>query len=363
MSGRENGASQVRILRSFFEGLTRPNLTSALVMLSVVLISFLAYIAIVNDKLLASDAYRFVMDKDLDTQTYASHQLLAAEPDDDPAVLIFGSSVMVRCVKDRTTVADLVAAQTGQPIRVYNLSTDAQTSWEFEAMIDRFPDGGNGVVILGASYGFWTYSREHLEELIEAPKLGFPTPAIDAAARELGIKVPFRTGIYGLDASKYFLARRNTVLKNLLRGGHSYADPLDAYWMDLVNKPEFWAEEIAQLPDYAAAVEANLEMNLDAVARAIANLRTKGDYQVILFEAPINPGWFELDDGAAFFAGLNQALQAFAAAQEIEFRSARDLVALSADDFVDYEGHISNDAARMACTQTVSELVTEALAR
>lgn len=363
MSGRQNGASHLRIVQSFFKGLTQPNFTSTLIMLSVILVSFLAYIGIVNDRLLAGDAYQLFMDKDLDTQTYATHQLLAARNEDDPAVLIFGSSVMVRCVKDRTTIADLVSSGAGQPVSVHNLSTDAQTSWEFEAMIDRFPDGGNGVVILGASYGFWMYSREHLEELIEAPKLGFPTPTIDAAAREMGIKVPFRTGIYGIDASKYFLARRNTILKNLLSGGHAYADPMDAYWMDIVNDPEFWAKEIAQLPDYAAGVETNLEMNLDAVARAISNLRTKGDYDVILFEAPINPGWFELEDGRAFFDGINQALATFAQENNVAFVSARDLVDLSVEDFVDYEGHISNEDARMACTRAVADIVTEALTR
>jgi hypothetical protein len=363
MSGRQNGASHREILRSFFEGMTRPNVMSASIMLSVVLISFLAYIALVNDKLLAGDAYRFVMDKDLDTQTYATHQLLAAKRTDAPAVLIFGSSVMVRCVKDRGTVSDLVSSASGQSVSVYNLSTDAQTSWEFEAMVDRFPEDGSGVVVLGASYGFWTYSREHLEELINAPKLGFPTPTIDAAARDQGIKVPIRTGIYGLDASKYFLARRNTVLKNLLTGGHTYADPMDAYWMDIVNNPEFWAREMNQLPDYVSGVDANLEMNLEAVARAIENLRAKGDYQIIMFEAPINPGWFELEEGRAFFTDLQQALKEFTAEQAIEFASARDLIEFGAEDFVDYEGHISNDAARMACTQAVADLAAEALTR
>lgn len=363
MVERQNGASHENALKSFFRGATQPNLASTLIMLCIVLVSFLSYIFIVNDKLLAGDAYRFAMDGDLDTQTYATHQLLAAQPSDTPSVLIFGSSVMVRCVKDRETLADQITTKSEQPVTVFNLTTDAQNSWEVEAMIDRFPDGGNGVVVFGPSYGFWMYSREHLEELITAPKLGFPTPTIDAAARDMGIQVPFRTGIYGLDAKEFFLARRGTILRNLRSGGHAYADPLDAYWMDIVNDPEFWEEEKAQLPDYAAAVETNFEMNLATVARAIDSLRAKGDYDLIIFEAPINPGWFELDDGRAFFGNINETLKTFAAEQGVEFASSRDLVDLRADDFVDFEGHISNDEARMACTDAVSDIVAEALTR
>lgn len=355
--------SRKRILRSFLQGAMQPNLASASIMLGVVLAGFLSYLAIVNENLLAGEAYRYAMDKDLDTQTYATHQLLSAEPGTDPSVYVFGSSVMVRCVKDRATIADLVSARSGQSVTAYDLSTDAQTAWEFEAMVDRIPEGGFGVIVFGASYGIWTYSPKDLAELINAPKLGFPTPTIDAAAREMGVKVPLRTGIYGLDISKFFLARRRTFVENLLSGGRDYADPLDAYWMDVVNDPEFWAEEKAQLPQFVAAVDANMDMHLATMARAVETLRGKGDYEMVLFEAPIHPGWFELQDGAAFFDGINRDLRAFAEEQNIEFTSARELVDLGAEDFVDFEGHISNDAARMACTEAVADFIVEALER
>lgn len=353
----------MRVLRSFLQGATQPNLASASIMLGIVLASFLAYIAVVNDRLMASDGYRYFMDGDLDTQTYATHQLLSARPGNDTSVFVFGSSVMVRCIKDRSTLAERVSAKSNREVIAYDLSTDAQNNWEVEAMIDRIPDGGRGVVVLGASYGMWMNSPEDLEELIEAPKLGFPTPTIDDAAREMGLDVPLRTGIFALDASPYYLPRRTLVLKNLVRGGEVYGDPLEAYWMDMVNDPDFWAEEKAQLPEYAAAVDANLEMNLASVARAIETLRTKGDYEMILFDAPINPGWFELEDGRAFFTKINQAMSALADEHGVAFASARDLVDLTASDFVDFEGHISNDTARMACTEAVSDLVAEALER
>lgn len=363
MVERQDGASQMLVLRSFFRGATQPNFASAAIMLGVLLIVILAYIAVVNDKLLAGNSYRYFMDDNLDTQTYATHQILGVESGDEPSVLIFGSSVMVRCIKDRDTVADLVSTKSDQSVIAYNLSTDAQTMWEFEAMVDRIPDGGRGVLVFGVSFGMWTFSLEDLEELIDAPKLGLPTPTIDAAAREAGIDVPFRTGVYGLDASSFFLARRRTFLKNLLSGGMSYGDPLTAWWMKNVNDPEFWEEEKARLPEQVAEVEENLNRHLATVARAIEDLRSKGDYEVILFEAPINPDWFELDTGRRFFTGLRQDLMSFAEAENIRFASALDLVDLTADDFVDFEGHISNDEARMACTEAVSDLVVEALTR
>lgn len=363
MVERQERASQMLVLRSFFRGATQPNFASASIMLGVLLIGVLAYITVVNDRLLAGDSYRYFMDHNLDTQTYATHQILGVEAGEEPSVLIFGSSVMVRCIKDRDTVADLVSTKSDQSVIAYDFSTDAQSMWEFEAMVDRIPDGGRGVLVFGVSFGMWADTLEDLEELIDAPKLGLPTPTIDAAAREAGIDVPFRTGIYGLDASSFFLARRRTFLKNLLSGGISYGDPLKAWWMDDVNDPEFWEEEKARFPEQTAKVEENLERNFETVARAIEDLRSKGDYEVILFEAPINPGWFEIETGRSFFTGLRQEMMSFAEAENIQFASTMDLVDLTVDDFVDFEGHISNDDARMACTEAVSDLVVEALAR
>jgi hypothetical protein len=342
---------------SFKAGAIRPNFASATIMLAVTALCFAIIIWLASAKLLASEGYRLLMDGPLDSQTHATHQLLAATPSEDPSILVFGTSVMVRCIKDAPTLKQLIAEQTSAAANVYNLTTDSQTTWEIEAMIDRFPAGGHGVVLLGTSYGVWMNSVSDLEQLVRAPKLGFPTPTIDAAARADGISVPLRTGVFGIDSSKYFLAHRTSVLKNLINGGPEYGDPLDAYWMPLVNNQDFWDEEIAQLPDLVAQVEANLDANLETVRRTIRNIKQKGDYSIVLYEAPINPGWLEVDGGEAFFSKIRRALQNLADDEGVVFAAARDQVPFEAKDFVDFEGHLGNDDIRMACTRDVAETI------
>jgi hypothetical protein len=347
--------------RSFKAGATQPNFASAMIMLTVMVLCFAILTWLASARLLAGDGHRLLMDGPLDTQTHATHQLLAASPAEEPSILVFGSSVMVRCVKGAPTLEQLIAEQANVDAKVYNLSTDAQTTWEIEAMIDQFPAGGHGVVVFGTSYGVWMNSVSDLEKLIREPKLGFPTPTIDAAARAEGISVPFRTGVFGLDASKYFLAHRKAVAKNLIYGGLEYGDPLDAYWMQIVNNQSFWDKEIAQLPDLVAQVETNLDANIETVRRTIRSIKQKGDYSIVLYEAPIHPGWFEVDGGDAFFSKIRRALQNLADDEGVVFAAARDRVPFEAKDFVDFEGHLGNDEIRMACTRDVAETIAEEL--
>lgn len=370
MSGKQmfDGVSRREILMAFWQGLKCPSLGAVTIAFGSVAGFFLLICLFLTPAFWASGAWRYVMTDDLDVQTYVTQKVLSRPPSEPSSVVLLGTSVTIRCVESEKALSDLISKASGRLHHVHDLATDAQMTWEMAALTEQLPPGPGGVLVIGLTPGILATGPSDngwnsLATVIKMPKLGFTSAALDEEARHAGISVPVRTGIYGLDNAKFFLSRRRAILRNFFRGGMDYADPLTAFWYADVNRPEFWREEVAALSGVAASYDTNAAYNFYVIARFIERARNQNPIRVIILESPINPSWQNEAEGAAFFARYRTNLQAFAAKQNAAFLTVSESAGLKAEDFVDYEGHIGNEAARRRCTEILAEGVAHELRR
>ena len=361
----ENGRGSAR-LSAFIEGLTRPSVTSAGVLIGTVATAFLAYIVVFGPWFTGSEFYRYQMTGQLDRSVYVTHKVLARENSPGPAIVVFGTSLVVNCVESEERLSGLVSASLGQQMPAHDFSSDLQNSWEIAAITERMPPGDGGVLVLGLSPGILSHGAESdgqgsLKYIIANPKLCFTSEILDAEARREGIKVPTRTGIHAIDNAQFILARRKTFLMNLISGGWTYGEPLDAPWHETVNTPEYWAGEMSRVPDLEANYGRNAEVNFAVLRRTVARLREAGDVNVIVLESPFNPRWWSEEAGSRFYSRYRADLETFAESLDGSLLRATDAARLTKDDFVDYEGHIGNAAARARCTDALGQEVVRVL--
>lgn len=366
MGSSERPQARSLALTSFLAGLTQPSVLAAGVALATVAALFVAYCLVFGSWFVASPLYRYLMTDDLDTYTNVTHEVLDRQGDTAPGIVVLGTSVPVRCVAGETALTALVAAGTGRQIRTHDLATDAQTTWEMLALVDRLPPREGGVLVLGLTtglmdYGTGTGQRSSLQGLIDAPRLGIVSPALDAAARQAGLKVPRRTGVYALDNAEFILSRRKELVKNLIRGGKTYGEPLSADWYAHVNRPEFWQTEIADLPKAEARYAQNAAANFAALEKVVALARAGGTESVVVLVSPVNPGWNAVPEAAGFLARYRADVAAFAARVDATVVQATEDAGLKQSDFVDYEGHLGNAAARDRCMAALARGIGNAI--
>lgn len=351
---------------SFWRGATSPALPALLVALSIIVAASAAICVFMTQEVIARSGYRYFMAGDLDTHTSVTHKVLSFQPSDSPVVVILGTSVTIRCVLREDRLAALIEAQSGKTPLVYNMATDAQTSWEMAALADHFYPARKGVLVVPVNPALLSYEIDSgdpssLARIIETPRLGFVSSALDEEARIAGVKVPFRTGIYSLDNMHYLLARRFVVISNLINGGRDYGDPLTAPWMKRVNNSTFWQKEIENFSGLIKRYEHNHLNNLAVLSRFISHFKTSGKFSVILMESPINPRWHDTLLGAKFFPRFRKDLQKFAAQHGLPFVPISDKARLQATDFVDYEGHIGTASGRERCTTVLAASIAKEL--
>ena len=349
-----------RALSDFVNGLTRASVVSAAVALATVAMSFVTYCFVFGEGFTASPLYRYQMSSTLDTHTNVSHKVLSRAGQPGANVIILGTSVTIRCVESEAALSDRIAAASGRRYRIDDLATDAQASWEMAAIVDRLPPADGGVLVIGLTPGVLGVNpvgddRSALRGLMNWPRLGFVSTAMDDEARQMGIDVPWRTGIGALDNAGYILSRRKLFVRNLLRGGLVYGDPLKARWYDDVDDPDFWAKEIGRLPEVAADYNANAALNFDVIARMVERARQGRTVEVVVLEAPLNPGWLAVPEGARFFARFRADLDAFARRIGGHHLRIADRAPFMKADFVDYEGHLANAAARKRCSDALAD--------
>ena len=315
---------------------------------------------------MAGPGHRYLMTHELDTHARVTSKALAIRHSEVPDVVILGASMTIRCVTSEENLADLVAEGWGEKPLVYDMATDAQTTWEMAALVDRLRPRFDGVLVLGVSAGLLSHGAtdggySSLAKIVDHPRLGFTSEAFDNEARIAGLKVPYRIGVYSLDNLVFLLARRYQVARNLIKGAPTYGDPLNAPWMSRVNRPEYWQQEISRLPGLIKGYESNIEVNFAVIGRFATELKKSGDASFILLEPPINPRWYGERTGAKFFKRYHDDLRRFADEHGMVFLPISEEASLLPTDFVDYEGHIGTFEARERCTKTLASRVSEVL--
>ncbi|MCV2874524.1 hypothetical protein OEZ71_19670 [Defluviimonas sp. WL0050] len=350
---------------ALLHGMVEPSLLSVGTSIAVLVVAFASYCLVFGSNFTASRFYRLQMADTQDVQTLVTHKVLSRANSGQPGIVILGTSVPVRCVESEELITRLVEEKTGTRLVAHDLATDAQSTWEMAAILDRLQPGPGSVIVIALTPGVLEtagYGPDgHLRELVKWPKLGFTSAAFDEEARRAGVDVPVRTGIHAIDNAGFILSRRKVMLKNLLWGGYDYADPLTAPWYDHVNRPEFWNEEIARIGKHAKAYVANSQSNYEVIRRFVERLRETRDIRVVIMEAPVNPGWFSVPAGAEFFGRYRDDLKRFADGLDANFISATDSAELTRSDFVDFEGHLGNAQARRRCSEVISLSVAQAI--
>jgi len=291
------------VVSAFLTGLTKP---SAMSVVLAIFIPFLVTIAAVfaGPRIMTSSAYVYLMSHAYDTHTLTSHRVLKGVSRSKPTAAILGTSVMVYCVEEGPELGKAMGLQ--NDFIVAALPTASQKSYEMAAILTELDPYAHSVVVLGLNPGVFTAPASSQEdsallEVVEHPRLAFYSSVLNDEIIRMGDKPPFKTGIYTLDNLGFFLSRRKPMLKNLMQGGMEYGDPLEAPWIKEVNNPEFWEEEKADLGRTIAAYDQNSSAHFEVLGRAIKKLHEEPGVRVVVAEAPVNPGWFELDEGQAFF--------------------------------------------------------------
>lgn len=351
---------ELRFSAAFIDGLSSPSRLALGVAIATIFLVLLAFVAL-PQSLLKGQQYRYFMAHELDTQTLLTHRLLNIDDSTEPYVAILGTSVMVRCIENDGGMEREISKHTRVNPTFYNLTADDQNSWEIASILSLLPHKANGVIVLGLSPGLLSTGIDSLRKSLEQSKIGLITEVLDDEATHAGISPPRHSGLYSLDNAHYLLSHRHSLLLNLLRGGLDYSEPLEAWWIEQVNNPEFWEKEKGELPENRKVFEENVNYNLEVIDRAINRLGSTNPHSILIAIPPINPGWYDVPGGKAFYDELRHILQAFATARGFQLISVSEPAALKQSDFVDYEGHMSNPAARSRCNNYLARTIATSL--
>jgi len=340
---------------AFYRGVSQPSLAALAITLAIVPLLLASFFVFFTPGILAGPGYRYFMVDAYDTHTRVTHKVLALEPTPSPLVALLGSSTTLRCFESQSGLADSIHALSGVEPVVRNLATDGQNTWEMAAIVDRLPAGQSGVIVIGVMPGILAYGTDELRDIVERPRLGFVSAILDEAARENGLEVPNRTGLYSIDNIRFLAAHRHVLLRNLLFGGVDDGDPLTQPWMKRVNNPEYWAYEISVLPRLVESFELNHKDNLARIKRFMDAARASGGYSFLILNGPYNPAWHDLDEGDAFFTRYNAVVRQFSKEQDAAYLGITQRANLKPGDFVDYEGHLGTRGGRARCHKALAE--------
>lgn len=353
-------------LSSFAEGLFRPSMTAVCVALSTFGAIFAAFVLTITPYFMASDTYRYLLSDDQDVSTMVTHRVFSAARDGTPSILYFGDSAAIRCIESEDGLVDLVRARTGKTFKVHDLASNAQSTWVMAALAQAVPPGPDGVIVIGFTpdilgIGARDSGRISLRAILKWPMVGIYSSVLADEAHRAGLMPPVSSGVYAIDQAAYILSRRKSLARNMIFGPPQYGDPLDAPWYATVGTPEFHAEEHRLLPHVAALYDHSVFENFAVLERMIARARRSGPVHVVIMMAPMNPGWNDDPFGRAYFARYRADLEAFARKVGGSFASATELAGLRQADFVDFEGHINNAAARKRCVTGLANAISTAV--
>lgn|GEM_PF-3574666 len=347
---------------AFLTGLTKPSVLSV----SLAVLTPMAVVAaavFAGPKLMASDAYVYFMSHSFDTHTMASHRVMKGVGRNKPTAAILGTSVMVYCVMDGPDLNQTMGL--GDDFYVASVPTASQNAFEMAAILDRLDPYAGSVVVIGLNPGMFTKEitpdeNSLVYSVVEKPKLAFYSDVLSDEIKLIGNKPPFKTGIYTIDNIEFFMARRKAMLMNIMSGGTPYGDPLDAPWIEKVNSPHHWEEEKANLSEMIVDYDANAPAHFEVLARMIEKAQAEPGVEIVIAEAPTNPGWYEIEEGRDFFEKFNSDLQAFAKQYNATYASLSASARLNKADFADFEGHLVTHDAQERCTSALGQSILSA---
>jgi len=352
----------------FWQGVTRPSLTSLVITFSLnglALAALYVLSVFITSDFLAGPRHRYLMESPFDRNVPIAAKVLSARYSEPPDIVVFGASLTVRCVTSEEHLSDLVAEKLGGPKPiVYDLTSDGLWLWHLLALEEQLGPRFEGLLIIGVGPGTFSHRIEEIAMEIANGRLGFRSRAFDSELRSAGLNVPYRTGNYFIDNWRFFLARRYFIARNVfITGPQSYGDPLDAPWLQRVNRPEFWQREIEKFPSRMQRYDTYKQANQSVIARVVAKLKMRGNASIILFQVPINPRWYDVPNGKEFFERYQNDLRHFATQHGMSFLSAAEEAAFLPADFVDYEGHIGTPEARERCTKAIAAHAAKVMAK
>jgi hypothetical protein len=342
----------------FWHGATRPSLTSLVIAFSLNSIAFVALCVYITPDSLGKLGFRYLMVDPFDRSVRITAKVLF-QPSEPPDVVILGSSQTVFCIASEERLAGMVAEKVdNSAFVVSDMSMPAETPWVMAALAAQLHPQFNGVLVIGVTPGLLSIDNKRVRHAI----LGFSSEVRDNEARFAGLKVPYRTGIYLIDNRHFLLARQIYIIRNLfITGAPPDGDPMDEFWTQQANQPEFWRQTIRDFPRLVHQYELNKQANLAVIERLMARLKARGNISFILMESPINPLWYEQAGGKEFFEESHNDLHRFATKHGISFFSVDKAAVLSPSDFLDYEGHLGTREARERCTKAIASRLIEVL--
>ncbi|MBT8416138.1 MAG: hypothetical protein KJO42_01735, partial [Silicimonas sp.] len=282
-----------------------------------------------------------------------------------PGVVVLGDSLMVYCIDEEILGASLENASETHDIQGLLFATPNQSTYEMAAIVDQANLAPGSVVLIGLSQGLFvkptgTKPESILTQILENPRLPFQSVVLDEEARLAGAHPPFRTGMHAIDNSGFYIARKTALVKHVVLGAEPYGDPLTAHWLPFVDNPEFHAEEREQVGDTLKFYLENSEENFAILARMIERERARRGTRFVIVQAPINPGWSDVAEGAALFDRFVSDAAAFSRQVGAPYLQVSAGQSWESADFFDYEGHLKSPSARTSCSETVA---SAALAR
>ncbi|MCB9685947.1 MAG: hypothetical protein H6738_03045 [Alphaproteobacteria bacterium] len=168
-------------------------------------------------------------------------------------LLVLGPSSTREGITSAEALGAEVTRRVGRPVATYLLAADAETPFEYAAILDAMPDGFRGVVVLGVSPSL--VARSHVERVQRATDrrdlaLGWRSADRDAALARVGVATPRPTGMYVLDVQDFLLPRALVPIRVLAGRQPAYAPhrsppprtTLDASIRNLGGKISHYAE-------------------------------------------------------------------------------------------------------------------------
>lgn len=280
---------------SFWNGVMRPSALSTLTALITLITICVAGISLKQSGL--DEHYAgFLARSPRDHHLFVTSQLeqLASQSDERPLIAIVGASVTLSSFGQTKQVADEVFSATGQDVQVVALATGRQNILEHLMIIDNLPANRPVTVVLGVGPSRLTWTKEDMQEAIAFDNFGVSSPNFDLVAQRIGLELPLRTGITALDHSKFYLARLQHLLENLL--GRLTRGPIarsETQWLDRKMPDNERHERSKRVMARFENFDEKVPLNLDLLQDLITLAKERDNINLVLVEHAISPQFLD----------------------------------------------------------------------
>jgi hypothetical protein len=338
---------------AFVEGALRPSLPACLGTLALVATQTLILSLVVSEETVARLEPTTLMSGVTDWDAYITVKALALKhrEDSNPVVVCTGDSLIMAAVDDPADVARELRSSVG-PVDFEFLATYGQSLWDTVTILDQLPKDARGAVVIGVSPVRMMDDVSRLRRLASSPRLALSSPAFEDEARRAGQPLPWRTGVYFLDHSRWFAARPSMVLGWL-------TEPVEPDMHYVVRLLPAWKDEDWEKPTRIASrlsQPENMPSMFAMLERAVRRLQARENVRVAVLEMPRHPRL------AAVFRRAIEEYQTricdFAERMKVAHWRLDDEARLAPEDFSD-PVHISNAAARRRFQRVLTRRIKE----